>query len=998
MSWLGRALGLLGRALGALAVLAAFVVVLGRPTPAHAVSDPSLRWYTIETPHFRITYHSGIEHVAQHVANVCEGIYEGMRGAVGWTPSEPTEIILSDFTESANGSASALPYNAIRLIVTAPEDMSPLGDVDDWYLELVTHEYTHILHTDHIRGLPALVNSVLGKTLAPNQVQPRWILEGLGVYMESARTSAGRLRNSQWDMFMRADVLGDNLATLDQISNSVRRWPQGNLYYLYGSYFTGWIADTYGEDSLRKMADDYGKQIIPWGFNRSIRRATGKTFVEMYDPWVDSMKTRYQAQAAAIRAQGLREGTRITHTGQVARYPRWIPKNAWPEYAGGLLYYKDDQHTRTGLWALPVQRDSRGAVIGAKEAEKRSEHIARASGESVASFLPDGGVVFSAQEISKQVYLYGELERLDAGKRSSFGTPDGGRTRLTHGLRASDPATSPDGRRVVFTINGSGTRSLHIADLTSTGLENSRPLVSTAFMEQAFTPRWSPDGTHVAYSVWKRGGYRDIRYVDVSTGSYRDLTFDRAVDGAPSFSPDGRFVFFHSDRTGIMNVYAWEVGTEHFLQVTNVITGAYMPEPSPDGKTLAYVGYTTEGFDLFAMPLDESTWTEAPEYVDQRPIPQTIAKKQWAAKPYSAWRTLIPRRYGVQITEGSFGRAIIMTAQQLDLTGFHAAAVQTITELEKPELQGSAAYIYARLPIDMGVSLFRTITPRGGYGLGVYRPIIVQETTGFSSSISYSQPSAYDSRTYVLSHSLARTGAEIPVPIEKLDPYETPAFPARGLASTMHLGYSYTNAERYLYSVGAERGFSLGLAFDLTDPRLGSDFAGFVTNGDLTAYYLMPWLTHHSVALHAGVGTSGGQFPGRGAFYVGSFVELPVVDTVRNVLIQGGITLRGYPSIIEAGRSYTLGNIEYRFPIVNIDRGPSTLPFFLNRITGNVFVDYGSAFDEFKNANFKTGTGAELWFDTTLGYIAAFTFRIGYARGLTSGGIDKTYFVAAVPY
>jgi outer membrane protein assembly factor BamA len=127
-------------------------------------------------------------------------------------------------------------------------------------------------------------------------------------------------------------------------------------------------------------------------------------------------------------------------------------------------------------------------------------------------------------------------------------------------------------------------------------------------------------------------------------------------------------------------------------------------------------------------------------------------------------------------------------------------------------------------------------------------------------------------------------------------------------------------------------------------------------------------------------------------------VELPVVDTVRNILIQGGVTLRGYPSVIVAGRSYALGNLEYRFPIVNIDRGPSTLPLFLNRVTGNVFLDYGSAFDLLDQAKFKTGTGAELWFDMTLGYIAAFTFRIGYARGLSSGGIDKTYFVAAVPY
>ncbi|MDB5218248.1 MAG: tolB protein precursor, partial [Myxococcaceae bacterium] len=189
------------------ALLAIAFVLLGAPPAARASSDPDLAWYTITTPHFRITYHSGLDQIAQHVANVAESIYGNMSLAVGWVPGELTEISLVDVNESANGSAGALPYNAIRLLVTAPEDMSPLGDVDDWYLELVTHEYTHILHTDHIRGLPAIVNAVLGKTLAPNQVQPRWILEGLGVYEESARTSAGRVRNSQWEMWMRADVL-----------------------------------------------------------------------------------------------------------------------------------------------------------------------------------------------------------------------------------------------------------------------------------------------------------------------------------------------------------------------------------------------------------------------------------------------------------------------------------------------------------------------------------------------------------------------------------------------------------------------------------------------------------------------------------------------------------------------------------------------------------------------------------------------------------------------
>ncbi len=83
---------------------------------------------------------------------------------------------------------------------------------------------------------------------------------------------------------------------------------------------------------------------------------------------------------------------------------------------------------------------------------------------------------------------------------------------------------------------------------------------------------------------------------------------------------------------------------------------------------------------------------------------------------------------------------------------------------------------------------------------------------------------------------------------------------------------------------------------------------------------------------------------------------------------------------------------------MNIDRGLSTLPLFLNRITGAAFVDYGSAFSDPSTAEFKTGVGGELWFDLTLGYILGFTFRAGFARGLASGGIDKTYFVAAVPF
>ena len=71
-------------------------------------------------------------------------------------------------------------------------------------------------------------------------------------------------------------------------------------------------------------------------------------------------------------------------------------------------------------------------------------------------------------------------------------------------------------------------------------------------------------------STWRRG-------VTARSGSIAPWTW------IPSFSPDGRFVVFSSDRTGIYNLFAYELATERLYQVTNLVSGAFQPTVSPDG-------------------------------------------------------------------------------------------------------------------------------------------------------------------------------------------------------------------------------------------------------------------------------------------------------------------------------------------------------------------------------------------------------------------------------
>jgi hypothetical protein len=98
----------LNRRFGFLFGFAALVMlVLARPS--RAADDPRLSWKTLETKHFRITYYSTEDEVAEHLASLGEGIFTRLAPAVGWVPSAKTELLLTDQTDSANGSATCRP-------------------------------------------------------------------------------------------------------------------------------------------------------------------------------------------------------------------------------------------------------------------------------------------------------------------------------------------------------------------------------------------------------------------------------------------------------------------------------------------------------------------------------------------------------------------------------------------------------------------------------------------------------------------------------------------------------------------------------------------------------------------------------------------------------------------------------------------------------------------------------------------------------------------------
>ena len=221
-------------------------------------ADPRFEWQTIDTPHFEIHFHQGEYRFAAKLARMAEAAHARLAPLLDHIPDGRTQVVLTDDTDFANGSASPVLYTLVHGFAAPPDPRSSIGDFDDWVAELFNHEYTHILHLDTVSGVPAAFNTVFGQLWVPNGAQPGWFIEGLATFAESDVSAAGRVRSSTEEMTVRAESLEGGFPRIDQLSNLPLDWPRSASWYTLGGRFLTFIGDEQGMGALRDLSHDYG--------------------------------------------------------------------------------------------------------------------------------------------------------------------------------------------------------------------------------------------------------------------------------------------------------------------------------------------------------------------------------------------------------------------------------------------------------------------------------------------------------------------------------------------------------------------------------------------------------------------------------------------------------------------------------------------------------------------------------------------------------------------
>lgn len=240
-------------------------------------------------------------------------------------------------------------------------------------------------------------------------------------------------------------------------------------------------------------------------------------------------------------------------------------------------------------WDIFAQR------VGGYNAQNLTE---RSSGDDTQpAFSPDGA------------YIAFRSER-DGGGVFVMGASGESVRRLSDRGPAFHPAWSPDSQEVIYTeerIKDPRDRSVLPHRLWTVNIKTlEKRQITTKDVAQ---PQWSPNGHRLVYWASDERSQRDIWTMSPRGDSALQVTSDAATDWNPIWSPDGKYLYFVSDRSGGMQL--WRVAIDE--QTGRVLSEPELvPTPSAfsqhislsrDGKRLAFVNVRLER-NLYRVEID----------------------------------------------------------------------------------------------------------------------------------------------------------------------------------------------------------------------------------------------------------------------------------------------------------------------------------------------------------------------------------------------------------
>ena len=569
-------------------------------------NHPELKWQTFETEHFQIHFYPATEGSAREGAIVAERIYPHVTGLYNHEPKEKTDLVFLDTDDFSNGMAFYYD-NKIYIWVT-PLDFILRGS-HRWLQNVITHEFTHIVslqaamkaglkipaaylqfmgyekekRKDVLYGYP---NRIISYPI-PGTVVPPWLAEGVAQFMYEG--ADWDLWDSHRDMILRDRVLNGKMLSLAEMNTFGKKGIGNESIYNSGYALTKYIAATYGHDKLRELMRELGRP-LQFSINNSISNILDVSADTLYNDFKTVVEKRYHVLTESVREKKI-EGRVICSNGSANLFPVWNPTGDKFAY---ISNQGNDYMSQTSLYIYDLDSGS----------EKKISNKVR----HAASWHSSGEVIYynkRGELPNRYGSSYFDIYEYDLKTEKE--------TRLTKDTRSYSPVFISGDSAIAYISSYDGTQNIFYLNLKDRSVER-----LTNFKDRRSVYRLSYDvKAHRLLFDYSVHHFRDLGYLNLADTTLGNFINNALWDERDMTISHSGEIIYADDRSGIYNLYY--IGPDNNRQgyLTNVLSGAFMPDISSAGKIVFSLydelGYKIAILDSVAL-IDQFVVGYAPEF------------------------------------------------------------------------------------------------------------------------------------------------------------------------------------------------------------------------------------------------------------------------------------------------------------------------------------------------------------------------------------------------
>lgn len=551
-----------------------------------------LRWYQFETPNYKVIFPEGVDSLAAAFASRMESSYPYLGKALDHNHSR-MPVIIHNESSFSNGVFVWAPK---RLeIFTNPD---PNGYNQDWLTQLALHEGRHAVQIDKLnqgfsKGLYYLGGEQLVAAMAI--FLPYWYLEGDAVDSETRLSKSGRGRLPSFEMRLKAQML-----EAKRVYSFSKATMGSYRHYIPNHYELGYLMvrhgrRTYGDSFWIDFQNSAARKpflLNPTWFSmrkyglKSKKQFYGESLEEYRNHWTQTDSTRvhtpYTDWTSEVKGRSSRHYTSY-------RFPHLMPDSLMFAYKSGI-----DQ--------IPEF-----VLLDRKGEEKRFFRP---------GYLSSGRVSVSASHVVWDEFIpdtrwsnrnYSVIRTYDfaSGKVKSLGRK----------TRYYSPAVSENGSKVAV-IEQTILQKFNLVILGIDGeVLQSIPSPGNQFIQH---PAWMAGDSSIVLIRSDESGKSLFSY-SIASATW-ELLFSAEDDDISSPVVDGDRVFFSATYSGIDNIYCHYIPLNETFQLSSSRFGAFDPRISDDGKRLFYSSYSSQGYKIAELSLDDAAWkplSEARDHTEQ---------------------------------------------------------------------------------------------------------------------------------------------------------------------------------------------------------------------------------------------------------------------------------------------------------------------------------------------------------------------------------------------